>query len=466
MGRRAALLFLASDALRARAAGQEAIAARQRRRLADLLAWSRRFPLYRRLWAGIPSDAGLDALPPVTKADWVHAFDETVLDPQVRYEALWRHMQDVSRVGEPWLGRFSVCRSSGVSGKKALFVADQGSMDVCWSLWLTRAWLPWLGPGGAARLARRGGRVAAMIATNGHYASAALIRRPSPMGSIANARSATLSIHKPVGRIARALAHWRPAAIVGYPTILDQLAVEQLEGRLSLDLVLTVSVSEWIEPAARERIEAAFGCPLRDSYAASEFLAIGFACPEGWLHVNADWVVLEPVDENLRPVPPGEASHTTLITNLANRVQPVVRHDLGDRITVRPEPCWCGSPLPAVRVEGRRNDALVFHHAGRRVTLAPLGLITLVSSVPGIAMGSQFVQTDARTLSVRVGFLPGSDEAGLWAELERRLRAHLRAHGLPDVDIVRSSIPPHRDPRTGKLIKMWSEIGIPAGSAS
>jgi len=231
-------------------------------------------------------------------------------------------------------------------------------------------------------------------------------------------------------------------------------------------VVLAVSVSEWVEPAARERIEAAFGCPLRDSYAASEFLAIGFECPEGWLHVNADWVVLEPVDESLRPVPPGEPSHTTLITNLANRVQPIVRHELGDRITVRPEPCMCGNRLPAVRVEGRRNDVLVFHHAGRRVSLAPMSLITLLGSVPGIRMGTQYVQTDARTLSVRIAFQPGTDESRAWAEVERRLRAHLRAQGLPEVDVVRSPTPPGRDPRTGKRLRIWSEAGSPVGSTS
>ena len=465
MGRRAALLFLAGDAARARAAGPAAIAARRRRRLDDLLAWARRFPFYQRLWGGIPSDTPLAALPPVTKEAWVESFDETVLDPDVTYDAVWRHMQDVSRVGEPWLGRYSICRSSGASGRKALFVADQSAMDVYWSLWLARGWLPWLGPRGVSRLGGRGGRVASLIATNGHFASAAMIRRPSPLGRYANARSCTLSIHKPDGRVARALRHWRPAALVGYPTFLDQLAAEQREGRLALDVVLAVSVSECVEPAARERIEAAFGCPLRDSYAASEFLAIGFECRERWLHVNADWVVLEPVDEALRPVAPGETSHTTLVTNLANRVQPVVRHDLGDRVTLRPDPCPCGSPLPAARVEGRRNDVLVFHYAGRAVRLAPLGLITLVGGTPGVVPGTQYVQTDARTLSLRIAFVPGTDEGAAWAEVERRLRRHLRAQGLPEVEVDRSPIPPGRDPRTGKRLRIWSEAPIPVGSA-
>jgi hypothetical protein len=126
----------------------------------------------------------------------------------------------------------------------------------------------------------------------------------------------------------------------------------------------------------------------------------------------------------------------------------------------------CGSSLPAVRVEGRRNDVLVFHHAGRRVSLAPMGLITLLGTVPGIRMGTQYVQTDARTLSLRIAFLPGTDESRAWAAVERRLRAHLRAHGLPEVDVVRSPNPPERDPRTGKLLRIWSEVGIPIGSTT
>lgn len=460
MGRRARLVQIAWDAVRARAGGQAAIAARRDRRLAALLAHARRTAFYRRHWSGAPAGAGLADLPPVTRETWVEGFEESVTDPAITREAVWAYMQDRARIGRPWLNRYSVCRSSGISGKKSLFVNDQDAMDVYWALWLTRAWIPWLGALGATRLGRRGGRVAALIATNGHYASAAMVRRPSPLGGLADIRSSTLSIQKPVSRICRALEYWRPAGLVGYPTALERLAVEQRAGRLSLDIVVAVSVSEWVEPAARSRVEEAFGCPLRDSYAASEFLALGFECSDRWLHVNADWAVLEPVDAELRPVAPGETSHTTLVTNLANRAQPVVRHDLGDRVTQRPDPCPCGSPLPAVRVEGRQNDTLVFRHAGREVALMPMALITVLAAVPGLEPGSQMVQTAADTLSLRVRFAEGVDPDATWEAAERRLRAYLRSQGLPHVVLERSPIPPGRDPRTGKLSRTWSEAPV------
>lgn len=460
MGRRARLLRVAWDAARARAGGPAAIAARREQRLATMLAHAGRIPFYRRHWGGSSPGGSLAELPPVTRQEWVEGFEQTVKDPAITREAVWQYMQNRSRVGRPWLDRYSVCRSSGFSGKKSLFVNDQDAMDVYWALWLTRGWMSWLGARGAARLGRRGGRVAALLATNGHFASAAMVRRPSPMGALADVRSATLSIQKPVARIGRALEYWRPAALVGYPTALDRLAVEQGEGRLALDVVLAVSVSEWVEPAARARIEAAFGCPLRDSYAASEFLALGFECPERWLHVNADWAVLEPVDAELRPVSPGETSHTTLVTNLANFTQPVVRHDLGDRVTERPDPCPCGSPLPGVRVEGRQNDTLVFRHEGREVALMPMALITLVGMVPGLEPGSQIVQAAEDLLSVRIRFSEGADPDATWQEVDRRMRSYLRSHGLPHVTVERSSDPPGRDPRTGKLHRTWSEVPV------
>ena len=59
------------------------------------------------------------------------------------------------------------------------------------------------------------------------------------------------------------------------------------------------------------------------------------------------------------PCPLTELSHSTLLTNLANHVQPLIRYDLGDQILLRRDPCACGSTLPVIEVQGRQDDALV-----------------------------------------------------------------------------------------------------------
>jgi hypothetical protein len=135
------------------------------------------------------------------------------------------------------------------------------------------------------------------------------------------------------------------------------------------------------EPAG---IATTFGAIVGNSYAASECPFLSYSCQAAWLHVNADWVILEPVDADHQPTPPGQQSHTVLVTNLDNRVQPILRYDLGDSVLQRPEPCPCGNPLPAIRVQGRTADLLTFPTpSGPSVTLTPLALTTRLDQLRG-----------------------------------------------------------------------------------
>ena len=102
------------------------------------------------------------------------------------------------------------------------------------------------------------------------------------------------------------------------------------------------SGGETLSRRDRADIAGAFGCPVIDDYGASEFLNIAFDCGCGSLHLNRDWVILEPVDREGRPVPDGIASASVLLTNLANFIQPIIRYDLGDSVTMLPQPCSCG----------------------------------------------------------------------------------------------------------------------------
>src|SRR5690606_33710932 len=86
-----------------------------------------------------------------------------------------------------------------------------------------------------------------------------------------------------------------------------------------------------------------------------EIQIAAFECRHRRLHVNADWVILEPVDASYGPVPVGEPSATVLATSLSNRVQPIIRYDLADSVTVLPDRCGCGTTRPAIRDEWRKG---------------------------------------------------------------------------------------------------------------
>ncbi len=47
---------------------------------------------------------------------------------------------------------------------------------------------------------------------------------------------------------------------------------------------------------------------------------------------ETDWIVLEAVDHIYQPIPAGILSDTVWLLNLSNRIMPIIRYDLGDRI--------------------------------------------------------------------------------------------------------------------------------------
>lgn len=127
----------------------------------------------------------------------------------------------------------------------------------------------------------------------------------------------------------------------------------QAAGRLNIRPVLVSVTAESLYPHEYDGISEAFGVQVNDNYGCTEAPELSSYCRGGWNHYNMDWHGFEPVDTDYRPVPPGEHSHTVLLTNLINRVQPILRYDLGDSVLMRPDPCPCGSPLPSFRVVGR-----------------------------------------------------------------------------------------------------------------
>jgi phenylacetate-coenzyme A ligase PaaK-like adenylate-forming protein len=223
------------------------------------------------------------------------------------------------------------------------------------------------------------------------------------------------------------------------------------------------SGGETLAPAAKARIERAFGCTVRDAYNASEVIAMTLDCARGRFHVNADWYIVEPVDERYQPVPAGQPSHTVLVTNLANRVQPIIRYDLGDSVVLEPNACPCSSPFPVIRVEGRTDDILAFPAAdGATVRVPPMALATVVEETPGVRR-FQVIQTAPIELRVRLEVAESYQPDAVSAAVERRLATYLAGVGLAHVMIQRAAEPPRPNPRSSKFRHVWAAkpAGVP-----
>ncbi|HLI78361.1 MAG TPA: hypothetical protein VKV03_00180, partial [Candidatus Binataceae bacterium] len=76
-------------------------------------------------------------------------------------------------------------------------------------------------------------------------------------------------------------------------------------------------------------------------------------CPAGSYHVNAEHVIIELLDEENRPVKPGELGRV-VATTLENYLAPLIRYDLNDYALALEGACSCGRTLPVIgRVVGR-----------------------------------------------------------------------------------------------------------------
>ncbi len=460
-GGRLRFLRVAWDVRQAARGGPQSVVRRREERLRSLIAFAASRSVFygKRYGVRAGSVPTLASLPPVTKAELMADFDRWVTDPEVTRDGVERFVADPALIGTPYLGRYTVFATSGTTGRPALFVHDRDAAAVYLALAAVRRLLSLSSVRALAASGRMGFRTAAVVATGGHFTSsviAGLARRRFPRLS---GSSRTFSVLAPLPDLVRDLNDFRPAILGTYPTALAVLAAEREAGRLRIAPALALTGAERLTDFARDRIASAFGCPVRDTYAASEFMGLAYDCDRGRLHVNADWLVLEPVDREYRPVPPGTPSYTALLTNLANRVAPLVRYDLGDGVTEIPDPCPCGSSLPSIRVEGRKDEILTFRSSlGRPVPLLPLALETVIEEIPGVT-GYQLVQTGPDRLRLRLDAAPGYDRARTADAVVERLREFLSVRSLPQVAVDVAEEPPMRDAAGGKMRRVFAERG-------
>jgi len=460
-------IAVALDAWTAQRGGSVLVRQRQEQRLAALLDYARaRSPFYAEQYRDLPAEIkDIQELPPVTKARLMERFDEWVTDPAVRRIALEQWIGDLSHLGQNYLDQYLVCTTSGSSGTPAILLLDHRELAVMNGLGYARALSSLLSGRILWAILRTGGRSAAVFATGGHFLGAALMARRQRAMPWRADRYRLFSALSPLSEVVTGLNRYQPGLLSAYPSALLLLAQEQAAGRLHIRTAFLGSAGETLTQAGRKHIEAAFACPVVDLYNATEMNGSTFVCRRGAMHYSADWFIFEPVDEHYRPVPVGEPSYSLIVTNLANYIQPIIRYELGDSVTMLPGRCECGSPFPYFRVEGRTDEILTFAgRDGRDVELLPLALESIVEETPGLHR-FQLIQTGPRTLSLRIDVRLGAEPPQVWLAAEAKLRAFLLEQGVDAVAIEHSPETPRPNARGGKLRHVWREFAATSPAA-
>lgn len=440
------------------------ILAAQQRRVFELVAHAcARSPFYRERYRRTEwSRWGLAALPPVTKDELNADLDRVLADPTIGGDQVRDFLAHPELHGRLFGGRYVALRTAGTTGRMGAVLYDREAWNLFKLLSAARGMLG-AGTGGLAGIARvlsHRHRVAYMVASGGHFSTAALATLAPPWTRIW-AHERVFPITGDEDLLLSQLQEFQPDIIHVYPTFADVLVRGVLERRLSIAPRTISTSSEPLPADTRERLHTAFPrTRISDCYGTTECIVLGRQCWQSDdLHVNADWVVVEPVDAEFRPVGYGQAGHHVLVTNLANRVMPFIRYVLDDVVTpLEPAPCPCGSNLPRIRIQGRIDDTMWLPRtAGQPLALRPLALGSAMTRVPGLRA---FQAAQDGPLSIRVRFTTesGAELASVAGGVRTALELLTRDAGLTgplnvSVEAVEAIA---RDPVSGKIRRIVS----------
>ena len=162
--------------------------------------------------------------------------------------------------------------------------------------------------------------------------------------------------------IVRQIRAIRPRMIFGYPSSLAYLARYAKDQSIQLSdcgVHVVFVTSEVLYPQQRQEIEQVFGCGVANEYGGRDAGFIARECSAGRMHISAEDIIVELVDDDGNPVPVG-FSGEVVVTHLATTGFPFLRYKTGDIAIMDDAPCACGRGLPVLKeVVGRSNDLLI-----------------------------------------------------------------------------------------------------------
>ena len=145
----------------------------------------------------------------------------------------------------------------------------------------------------------------------------------------------------------------------------------------------------------------------------------GSATRRDGLHVFADLRRIEVLDESGAPAALGETGEI-VVSDLGNRVFPLLRYRLGDRGSLRTDPCPCGVTLPLMNSPDGRTVDMIRLPDG---TVVAGGLFSIFSAVPDAVRQFQLHQAADHSITLRVVEGPSQKSREQVAGVAESLRA-------------------------------------------
>jgi phenylacetate-CoA ligase len=303
--------------------------------------------------AATVTEADLQRIPPMKKADLMEHWDDIVTDKRLNLDLVNNHLDSLD-TDQYLLDEYHAVASGGSTGLRGVFAYDWQAWTLLFVMLFRRNYQNLMQqPEGAAAPPVRA-TVAASTAT--HLSSALPQTFFGTLGTLHR-----FPVTLPIAEIVEGLNRVQPNYLGGYPSALYLLSHEARTGRLRISPEQINTFAEPLLPEIRQALEENWGAIVGNLWGCSEGGAANQCGQGAGMHLNDDFCIVEPVDLEGKPVPPGVPSAKIYLTNLFNPTLPLIRYEVTDEVTIMTEPCPCGSAHSRMdEVMGRLDDSFVY----------------------------------------------------------------------------------------------------------
>lgn len=420
-------------------------------RLQSLISYSREHsPYYKKLYEKLPQRCTLSMLPPVSKKELMENFDSWCTDSNIKLSDIKSFMADDENKNKKYLGKYTVFTTATTEGEGAIILYNKTAYNIATAISNLRLIAS---EDTYKSFKRKGGKVAGIF-KNSEYYKGGKILSFNEKNFFLKRKQLLIDVSEPTEEKVKKLNEFKPALLSSYPSELDILAGEAKVGRLSISPVLIIAEGEKMSTKLKEKLKAIFGCEVYSAYSTTETGLIASQCRLGRFHTNEDWLIVEAVDENNRPIEPGEKSAKILVTNLSNFTQPLIRYEINDEVCVHKEMCSCGQSSHFLDVSGVKEQSFQFEGGyGKTVSISETDFQNVLDSVENV-IRYQVICKDKNEIELRLCCNNEEDKKEAFTKAKALLEEYLLSRDVKRPKVALSKKEPQIEAICGRFRKV------------
>lgn len=294
--------------------------------------------------------------PILTKREVMANFDAIVTDRAITKKSVAQFCNQSQNHLDLFNDQYCALHTSGSSGEVGYFVHSKIDM--------VRGITSLLRINPRVKLRKKQFSIAYVGALGGHFTAPTMISAHQHTFLKKAFPIEMIDINDPLDTIVAKLNAWQPDLLMSYGSMLARLSEQQLRGDLNIHPFIIRNGAEPLTTQTQTLVQQAFGINVQNIYASTEHLVMGFALPEyHGMYLMEDVLYFE-----------FESDHT-LVTNLANYTQPLIRYRMEDVL----EPIEDPNPIyPFTKIKnvvGRVEHTPIFiNQYGREDFISPMFL--------------------------------------------------------------------------------------------